>query len=91
MNPQLAGHITSLLDKVGPETESTHSPAPWPFLVCVCLSRCYLGIATSHRVAGVFSYAFFNKLDGVTNALDNVDARTCGDECPGLGLCGVRP
>jgi len=26
----------------------------------------------------VFSDAFFNKLDGVTNALDNVDARTWG-------------
>jgi len=26
MNPQLAGHITSLLDKVGPETEGPSSP-----------------------------------------------------------------
>lgn len=45
MNPDLKGKITSLPDRVGPDTE------------------------------GMFNEAFWNGLDGVTNALDNVDAR----------------
>lgn len=49
MNPDLAGHISIHLDRVGAETES------------------------------VFNEDFWNSLDGVTNALDNVDARTYVD------------
>lgn len=49
MNPDLAGHISIHLDRVGAETEN------------------------------VFNEDFWNALDGVTNALDNVDARTYVD------------
>jgi ubiquitin-activating enzyme E1 len=49
MNPDLAGHIVCLKDRVSPETES------------------------------VFNEEFWGNLDGVTNALDNVEARTYVD------------
>lgn len=49
MNPQLNGKITTLRDRVGPDTEH------------------------------VFDEDFWEALDGVTNALDNVDARTYVD------------
>ena len=49
MNPDLVGHIISLKDRVGPDTEH------------------------------IFNEDFWNKLDGVTNALDNVEARTYVD------------
>ncbi|KAK4458491.1 hypothetical protein QBC42DRAFT_300244 [Cladorrhinum samala] len=49
MNPELAGHIVSLKDRVGQETEH------------------------------IFNEDFWNGLDGVTNALDNVEARTYVD------------
>lgn len=49
MNPDLVGHITSLKDRVSPETEET------------------------------FNEEFWTRLDGVTNALDNVEARTYVD------------
>ncbi|KAJ4413484.1 E1 ubiquitin-activating protein [Gnomoniopsis sp. IMI 355080] len=49
MNPDLAGHIVCLKDRVSPETEE------------------------------VFNEDFWSKLDGVTNALDNVEARTYVD------------
>lgn len=49
MNPELAGHIVCLKDRVSPETEE------------------------------VFNEEFWSKLDGVTNALDNVEARTYVD------------
>ncbi|KAH0605545.1 uncharacterized protein H6S33_004767 [Morchella sextelata] len=49
MNPQLNGKITTLRDRVGPDTEN------------------------------VFDEDFWEALDGVTNALDNVDARTYVD------------
>lgn len=49
MNPDLAGHIVCLKDRVSPETEET------------------------------FNEEFWSKLDGVTNALDNVEARTYVD------------
>lgn len=45
MNPELKGKITTLRDRVGPETEH------------------------------IFNEEFWEGLDGVTNALDNVDAR----------------
>jgi len=45
MNPDLSGKITTLRDRVGPDTEH------------------------------VFNEDFWHALDGVTNALDNVDAR----------------
>ena len=45
MNPELNGHIETLREKVGPDTEH------------------------------VFTQAFWKNLDGVTNALDNVEAR----------------
>lgn len=50
MNPDLAGHITSYNDRVGPETES------------------------------IFTEDFWKGLDGVTNALDNVEARNYVDK-----------
>ncbi|TAQ87534.1 hypothetical protein B7494_g4141 [Chlorociboria aeruginascens] len=49
MNPDLKGHIVTLRDRVGPDTEH------------------------------VFDESFWGQLDGVTNALDNVDARTYVD------------
>lgn len=49
MNPDLTGKITSLVDKVGAETEH------------------------------IFNDDFWNKLDLVTNALDNVEARSYVD------------
>ncbi|RJE16932.1 ubiquitin-activating enzyme E1 [Aspergillus sclerotialis] len=49
MNPELNGHIESLRDRVGPDTEH------------------------------IFNEKFWESLDGVTNALDNVDARTYVD------------
>ena len=49
MNPDLKGHIVTLQDKVGNDTEH------------------------------IFNEDFWNELDGVTNALDNVDARTYVD------------
>ncbi|KAK0718121.1 hypothetical protein B0T26DRAFT_676325 [Lasiosphaeria miniovina] len=49
MNPDLTGHIVSLKDRVGPETEH------------------------------IFNEDFWSGLDGVTNALDNVEARTYVD------------
>jgi ubiquitin-activating enzyme E1 len=49
MNPDLVGHITSLKDRVSPETED------------------------------IFNEEFWESLDGVTNALDNVEARTYVD------------
>ena len=49
MNPDLIGHINSLRDRVGPETEN------------------------------VFNDEFWDQLDLVTNALDNVEARTYVD------------
>lgn len=49
MNPELDGHIVSLRDRVGPDTEH------------------------------IFHEKFWESLDGVTNALDNVDARTYVD------------
>ncbi|KAL2130625.1 hypothetical protein VTI74DRAFT_6152 [Chaetomium olivicolor] len=49
MNPDLAGHIVSLKDRVSPETEH------------------------------IFNEDFWNSLDGVTNALDNIEARTYVD------------
>ena len=45
MNPDLEGHIISIKDRVGPDTEH------------------------------IFNEEFWERLDGVTNALDNVDAR----------------
>lgn len=45
MNPDLKGHITSIKDRVGPDTEH------------------------------IFNEIFWEGLDGVTNALDSVDAR----------------
>lgn len=49
MNPDLEGHIITLRDRVGNDTEH------------------------------IFDENFWNSLDGVTNALDNVDARTYVD------------
>ncbi|KAI1444696.1 ubiquitin-activating enzyme E1 1 [Annulohypoxylon stygium] len=49
MNPELAGHIECLKDRVSPETEH------------------------------IFNKDFWESLDGVTNALDNVEARTYVD------------
>ncbi|KAH7031068.1 uncharacterized protein B0I36DRAFT_267760 [Microdochium trichocladiopsis] len=49
MNPDLAGHITCLKDRVSPDTEH------------------------------IFNEEFWEVLDGVTNALDNVEARTYVD------------
>jgi ubiquitin-activating enzyme E1 len=49
MNPDLEGHIVTLQDKVGPETED------------------------------IFNEEFWGDLDAVTNALDNVEARTYVD------------
>ncbi|KAF2741822.1 ubiquitin-activating enzyme E1 1 [Sporormia fimetaria CBS 119925] len=49
MNPELKGHIVTLQDKVGPETED------------------------------IFNEDFWESLDAVTNALDNVEARTYVD------------
>lgn len=49
MNPDLAGHIVCLKDRVSPDTEE------------------------------IFNEEFWSKLDGVTNALDNVEARTYVD------------
>jgi ubiquitin-activating enzyme E1 len=49
MNPELKGHIVTLRDRVGQDTEH------------------------------IFNEEFWESLDGVTNALDNVDARTYVD------------
>jgi len=49
MNPDLNGHIFTMRDRVGPDTEH------------------------------IFNEDFWEELDGVTNALDNVDARTYVD------------
>ncbi|KAH6635587.1 hypothetical protein B0J18DRAFT_419199 [Chaetomium sp. MPI-SDFR-AT-0129] len=49
MNPELEGHIVTLKDRVGADTEH------------------------------IFNEDFWNGLDGVTNALDNVEARTYVD------------
>lgn len=49
MNPELKGHMVTMRDRVGPDTEH------------------------------IFNEEFWNSLDGVTNALDNVDARTYVD------------
>ncbi|KAF7860388.1 hypothetical protein EAF04_008514 [Stromatinia cepivora] len=49
MNPDLQGHIVTMRDRVGPDTEH------------------------------IFDEKFWHQLDGVTNALDNVDARTYVD------------
>lgn len=49
MNPDLKGHIVTMRDRVGQDTEH------------------------------VFDESFWGQLDGVTNALDNVDARTYVD------------
>jgi ubiquitin-activating enzyme E1 len=49
MNPELEGHIVTLRDRVGADTEE------------------------------IFNEQFWEELDGVTNALDNVDARTYVD------------
>jgi ubiquitin-activating enzyme E1 len=49
MNPELKGHIVTLRDRVGQDTEH------------------------------IFNEQFWEALDGVTNALDNVDARTYVD------------
>ncbi|TVY92533.1 Ubiquitin-activating enzyme E1, partial [Lachnellula willkommii] len=49
MNPDLKGHIVTMRDRVGQDTEH------------------------------IFHEDFWNSLDGVTNALDNVDARTYVD------------
>ena len=49
MNSDLKGHIVTLKDRVGPDTEH------------------------------IFNEDFWNSLDGVTNALDNVEARTYVD------------
>lgn len=49
MNPDLKGHIVTLRDRVGQDTEE------------------------------IFNEDFWGQLDGVTNALDNVDARTYVD------------
>ncbi|KAK3390545.1 hypothetical protein B0H63DRAFT_465961 [Podospora didyma] len=49
MNPDLAGHLVVLKDRVGPDTEH------------------------------VFNEQFWEELDGVTNALDNIEARTYVD------------
>lgn len=49
MNPSLKGHIVTLRDRVGQDTEH------------------------------IFNEEFWESLDGVTNALDNVDARTYVD------------
>lgn len=49
MNPELEGHIVTMRDRVGADTEH------------------------------IFSEEFWEELDGVTNALDNVDARTYVD------------
>ena len=49
MNPDLKGHIETLRDRVGQDTEN------------------------------IFDEKFWGQLDGVTNALDNVDARTYVD------------
>ncbi|CAG8970781.1 hypothetical protein HYALB_00001568 [Hymenoscyphus albidus] len=49
MNPELQGHIVTLRDRVGQDTEH------------------------------IFNEDFWNSLDGVTNALDNVDGRTYVD------------
>ena len=49
MNPELKGHIVTLRDRVGADTEH------------------------------IFNEGFWESLDGVTNALDNVDARTYVD------------
>jgi ubiquitin-activating enzyme E1 len=49
MNPDLQGHIVTLQDKIGPETED------------------------------IFNETFWEELDAVTNALDNVEARTYVD------------
>ncbi|KUJ16385.1 ubiquitin-activating enzyme E1 [Mollisia scopiformis] len=50
MNPDLKGHIETLRDRVGADTEH------------------------------IFNETFWKGLDGVTNALDNVDARTYVDQ-----------
>lgn len=49
MNPELEGHIVTMRDRVGHDTEH------------------------------IFNEEFWDSLDGVTNALDNVDARTYVD------------
>ena len=60
MNPQLHGKIKAFSDRVGPDTESKKPWSPYPLL---------------SDLAEIFNDDFFNALDGVTNALDNVDAR----------------
>lgn len=61
MNPDLKGRITTYQEAVGPDTESKlYGEASVPALILL---------------VDVYNDNFFAKVDGVTNALDNVKAR----------------
>lgn len=62
MNPDLTGHIESRQDAVGPDTESTLSPTGLP-------------LTTLTSELDVYGESFFARIDGITNALDNVKTR----------------
>lgn len=61
MNPGLKGKIITRQEAVGPDTESAF------------FAR--LRMTTAHLYLDVYGDEFFDSLDGVTNALDNVKAR----------------
>ena len=64
MNPDLKGHILSKQEPVGPATESKQF-----------FRASFYHVITLNT--DVYDEAFFAGVDGVTNALDNVTARTC--------------
>ncbi|RUP12667.1 hypothetical protein BC936DRAFT_139798, partial [Jimgerdemannia flammicorona] len=71
MNPETLGHIKAHQDRVGPETESMISHISDHFTKQRLLSSLEFSLLVMH----VYDDDFFESLDGVTNALDNVDAR----------------
>lgn len=64
MNPDLAGKIDVHQERVGPDTESKD----WVTMLRWVLNNVFF-------VLDVYNDDFFEKLSGVTNALDNVEAR----------------
>lgn len=75
MNPDTLGHIEAHQDRVGPETESMSHYDLWRTTCGVCISEYKFWNPLMSLVSDVYNDDFFESLDGVTNALDNVEAR----------------
>jgi ubiquitin-activating enzyme E1 len=65
MNPDLSGKILSKQESVGPDTESKWS-------LSYSLLQVYINFIW---ITEIYDEAFFDGIDGVTNALDNIKAR----------------